>query len=403
MSATLRFVQISDVHLDSPMGGGRLRLPQEKAERRRRELREVFAAAIDLAVERRADVLLIPGDLFDDEAVRNDTVAYVIDRLAQAPRIPVVITPGNHDPYSQGSPYSAPLREAKGLPPWPGHVQVVGSTTFAPFRLPALPHASFTAMGHDRNRSVGERLLAPRLPRQEAPFQILLFHGSRDHYAPAGKLVTLPFSDAELAAQGFHYAAIGHYHDYASIEADGRIVGCYSGCPAGRSLAESGKKVVLVGELTRDGDAVHLEIEPVRLDRREVGQVQVSVQGVTHRDALLERLGKGVEAAGFSREDILLVEVSGRLARGIDPSLPADFLADRHFHITFDTSRLRPDYDLAAYLARGSATTEGRFVRELKARIDATADPDQRRLLESALYYGLDALIQKEVVPRYED
>jgi hypothetical protein len=42
-------------------------------------------------------------------------------------------------------------------------------------------------------------------------------------------------------------------------------------------------------------------------------------------------------------------------------------------------------------------------VRELKSRIDATADPDQRRLLESALYYGLDALIQKEVSPRYED
>jgi len=403
MSETLRFVQISDVHLDSPMNGGRLRLPQEKAERRRRELREVFGAAVDLAAERRVDVLLVPGDLFDDEAVRNDTVAFVIDRLARAPQIPVVITPGNHDPYSQGSPYSAQLREAKGLPAWPPHVHIVGSTRFAPFRLPSLPHVSFTAMGYDRNRSVAERLLAPRLPREAAPFQVLLFHGSRDHYAPAGKLITLPFSDAELAAQGFHYAAIGHYHDYASIEADGRILGCYSGCPAGRSLAESGKKVVLVGEIARAEDEVHLEIEPVRLDRREVGQVQVSVQGVTHRDALLERLGKGVEAAGFSRDDLLLVEVSGRLARGVDPTPPADFLADRHFHIAFDTSRLRPDYDLAAYLAKGSATTEGRFVRELKARIDATADPEQRRRLESALYYGLDALIQKEVLPRYED
>lgn len=403
MSATLRFVQISDVHLDSPMSGGRLRLPQEKSERRRRELRDVFAAAIDLAVERRADVLLIPGDLFDDEAVRNDTVAFVIDRLAQAPQVPVVIAPGNHDPYSQGSPYSAALRETKGLPAWPAHVHIVSSTTFTPFRLAALPQVSFTAMGHDRNRGVGERLLAARLPREAAPFQILLFHGSRDHYAPAGKMVTLPFSDAELADQGFHYAAIGHYHEYASIELAGRILGCYSGCPAGRSLAESGKKVVLVGEIARDGDEVSLDIEPVRLDRREVGQVQVSVQGVTHRDALLERLGKGVEAAGFSRDDLLLVEVSGRLARGVDPSLPSDFLADRHFHVAFDTSRLRPDYDLAAYLAKGSATTEGRFVRELKSRIDAAGDSDQRRLLESALYYGLDALIQKEVVPRYED
>ena len=42
-------------------------------------------------------------------------------------------------------------------------------------------------------------------------------------------------------------------------------------------------------------------------------------------------------------------------------------------------------------------------MRELKARIDAATDPEERRLLENALYYGLDALIQKEVAPRYED
>jgi exonuclease SbcD len=403
VTARLRFVQISDVHLDSRLGGGGLRLPPEKAEQRRRELREVFAAAIDLARERAVDVVLAPGDLFDDEAVGQDTVAFVIDVLSRPPRIPVVIVPGNHDPYSLASPYAAEMRAARGLPPWPPHVRIVAATAFEAFRLPELPDVSFTAMGHDRNRPIEERLLGRPLPRLEAPLQILLFHGSRDHTAPAGKMVTLPFSDAELAAQGFHYAAIGHYHDYASIEAHGRILGCYSGCPAGRSLAETGKKVVLAGEVARDGGRPRVEIEPVRLDRREIGQVQVSVQGALHRDAFLERLSAAVAAAGFTRDDLVRVEVDGRLPRGIDPYIPPDFLADRHFHVVFDASRLRPDYDLAAYLARGTSSTEGRFVRDMKARIDAAADPDERRLLEAALYYGLDALIQKEVVPRYED
>jgi hypothetical protein len=36
-------------------------------------------------------------------------------------------------------------------------------------------------------------------------------------------------------------------------------------------------------------------------------------------------------------------------------------------------------------------------------RMEAASDPAERRLLESALFYGLDALIQKEVVPRYEE
>jgi DNA repair exonuclease SbcCD nuclease subunit len=279
----------------------------------------------------------------------------------------------------------------------------VTETAFTSFRLDGLPDVSFTAMGHDRDRPIDERMLAERLPREEASFQILVCHGSRDHYAPTDKMVTLPFSDAELAAQGFHYAALGHYHSYAAIEARGRILGCYAGCPAGRSLDESGRKVVLVGELSRDDDRVSLEVEPVVLDRRQIGQVQVSVQGVTHREALFGRLEKGLEASGYGADDILLVEVTGRLPRGIDPHIPPDLLADRYYHLTFDTSRLKPDYDLGVYLRRGAASTEARFVREMKSRIDAEADPERRQILESALYYGLDALIQKEVAPRYED
>ena len=400
---SLRFLQISDVHLDSTMSGGRLRLPQEKSQQRRRELRTAFAAAVELAQERRVDVILIPGDLFDDESVSNDTVNFVIDILSRKPRIPTVITPGNHDPYSLASPYCADFRSARGLPPWPDSVRIVSETRFTPFELPELPDVSFTAMGYDRNRSIEERLLGERLPRNEAPLQLLIFHGSREHYAPPGKLVTLPFSDAELAAQDFHYAAIGHYHSYGAIEGNGRILGCYAGCPAGRSLDECGKKFVLLGEVRRDGERIEVDVEPVQIDRREVGQVQVSVQGVTHRDALLERLTVALEASGYGKDDMLLAEVGGRLPRGIDPDIPGDFLADRFFQLTFDTSRLKPDYDLEVYLRQGVDSTEARFVREMKSRIEAENEPGQRRLLESALYYGLDALIQNEVVPRYED
>lgn len=398
----LRFVQISDVHLDSTLTGGRLRLPPARAARRRRELREVFLRALDLARDRNADVLLIPGDLFDDESISTDTVNFVIDSLAAFPDLPVIIAPGNHDHYSLASPYCAELRASRGLPPWPDHVRIVSETRFTAFRHPALPDASFTAMGHDRNRPVDERLLASPLPRHEAPFQLLVFHGSREHFAPSGKMVTLPFSDAELAAQGFHYAAIGHYHSFGTVESRGRVIGCYAGCPAARYLDEPGKKFVVAGELRREGNAVQVEIEPVRLDPREVGHVRLSVHGATHRDALLDRVARGVEASGFTSDDLLLVELTGRLPRGIDPHIPVDFLEDRYFHVAFDTSGLKPDYDLQVYLRRGFESTEGRFVRDLRARIDAAGDPEERRVLEAALYYGLDALIQGEVLPRYE-
>ncbi len=61
------------------------------------------------------------------------------------------------------------------------------------------------------------------------------------------------------------------------------------------------------------------------------------------------------------------------------------------------------DYDLAIYLRPGVTSTEGRFAREMQTRLDAESDPERRKTLENALYYGLDALVQKDVVPRYED
>ncbi len=68
-----------------------------------------------------------------------------------------------------------------------------------------------------------------------------------------------------------------------------------------------------------------------------------------------------------------------------------------------DPRAVRPDHDLES-LRRGSGlTTEERFARALLERIQSEDDPDQRAVIESALYYGLDALRLREVTPGYEE
>ena len=161
--------------------------------------------------------------------------------------------------------------------------------------------------------------------------------------------------------------------------------------------------MVLLGEVTIRGARVAVEIEPVQLDRRQIAQMEIEVSGVTHRGAYLEHVEHALQASGCGEEDLVLAEVRGRLPRGIHPSIPPEFLADRYFHVEFDTSGVKPDYDLDVYLRSPPSSTEGRFVREMKDRIDEETDRDRRKILENALYYGLDALVQKEVSPRYED
>ena len=402
------FLQISDLHLDSSLQSSRLALPPDKARRRADELRAILPSACALVRERRLQALLIPGDLFDDEAVRPDTVNFVIEHLASVAPSVVVIAPGNHDFYSPGSPYNDELLRARKQQPWPGNVHVFREAAWTTREFAELPGVRFTGMAHMAGAAVGERLLERPIDRPAGPgIQILLVHGSRDNTTlPARKLRTLPFSDAELAAQGFDYAAVGHYHEQASLlSLDGRLIGAYAGCPAGRGLDETGEKVVLIGEVVREGGTGRATLEKLRLDRRVIHCVEVdcTATAITHRDALLRRIEESVAARRPAPEDLVHIRLAGSAAAGIDTRIPDRFLEDRFFHISFDASGLRPGYDLAGYRDTRVRTTEARFARELLDRIETESHPERRRLLQNALYYGLDALIQRHVEPRYED
>lgn len=407
--ASLRFLQLSDLHLDSSLQTSRLGLPQDKLRARQAELRQILPKACALARERGVGLVLLPGDLFDDEAVTQDTLNFVIEHLGNLAPIPVVIAPGNHDFYSLGSPYNDELLMARKQRPWPRNVRIFTDGRWSTLTPAEVPGVQITGMAHSANALVGERLLALPIPRGPAPnpstIGLLVFHGSRDNARiPGRKMRTLPFSDSELASQGFDYAAIGHYHDHAAITGrDGRILGAYSGCPAGRGLDEEGEKHVLIGEIVKEGSEASVSIEKVRLDRRAVRCVDVNCSGATHKDAVLRKIEEALAVREPSAEDLVHLRLTGRIAPGIDVVLPEALFEDRYFHVSLDFSLLKPDYNLERYRDAKLQTTEARFAREMLRRLDAEADPSRRRLLENALYYGLDALIQKEVRPRYEE
>lgn len=398
MTRSLRFVQLSDVHLDSVLRSSALRLPPGKRETRRSELRAVVTRARELALDHEADCLLIPGDLWDDETVSADTVAFLVDELAKAP-CPVVITPGNHDYYSPGSFYHAPYLQARLGLRWPENVYVITSPQWCSIQVPGLADVAFTGICFTTNVPITRRYLAERLPKAPNGLNILIFHGSREGHAPAGKRVTLPFSDEELLNAGFEYAAIGHYHSFSVIrDHEGRVRGAYSGCPAGRGLDECGEKVVLAGVVEPGRGAT---LEPVRLDRRTIHVVDVDCTGLPHRDAVLRLVEERVRSQTVHSDDIVYVRLTGRVSAAADVTFPDGFLADRYFHVQFDASALYPDYNLEVYRTADDDTIEARFARKLLADLDRAATDEERGRIERALYYGLDALKQGRVKPRH--
>lgn len=396
----LRFLQISDVHLGASLSTSALGLPRKKREQRQREIQGALRTACGLAKDEGVDVVLLPGDLFDDESITGDMLSEAAETLGSC-EIPVILAPGNHDFYAESSFYNPDFARSTYALSWPSNVHLIPGGGWTSFQLPEVPDVSFAGIGYTSHYDGGDRPLRMAPAPKAGMRNVLVFHGSRVDHEPPGKLKVLPFGDDDLANSGYDYAAIGHYHSYSTIQrSNGNVLGAYSGCPAGRGLDECGEKGVLLGELSSSG-TVRIDFRPV--DTRQIRDLSVDCTGIGNNRALLDRIDQERRFQSCRDSDILYVRLVGRSPQTLDPTIPAGFLDDRCFHVQVDPSGLRPDYDLEKYASGPDAeTAEGRFVAEMQRRIAAAADSAQQSLLRRALYYGLDALIAGSVTPRYE-
>jgi len=216
----LRLLHTSDLHLGA-VGRGR------------EDGLQALEAVLEATVATRADLLLLCGDIFDNNRLRDDFVAAALRLLAQAP-VPTIVLPGNHDCHGEGSVYARV--EAMGLPSnlfvlAPGREQV---------SFPALevavwgrPHVSYRDM----------RPLHHPPPRGRERWQIAMAHGHlvREPWDLQRSYLIFP---REIAESGRDYVALGHWELPYEASA-GEVVAAYSGSP---HLARQ----VLLVELGRD-------------------------------------------------------------------------------------------------------------------------------------------------------
>lgn len=386
----MKFVQFADAHLDSSISG-RLCLPADKRDVVREDIRKAVSRAFALAADIKAELLLIPGDLFDYECLRDDTTAFLTELIRRVAPARVFIAPGNHDSVRPGSPYSP----ASGIE-WPENVHIFRSAEFETVEIPELGCA-VTGIGHV-HRGVSDRLLSGEPRGQSRPQgHLLVFHGSRDGYRPSEKENVIPFSDADLCRQGFTYAAIGHYHSFGAIEDDSGVRGAYSGCIQGRGLDETGEKFVIAGEIEHG----QVRIEKIGVAERRVVSVEADVSGVQDGKALEGRVRDALNAAGVRSCDVVNVALVGRVPPGTHLNAFVPETWTEFFHVSVDVGSVEQDYDLDALCADSSAEKlRSAFVREMRRKMDTATDEEERATLRDASYYGLCALDDRKLEPR---
>ena len=113
----MKFVHIADIHFDTNFDN--LKNKKYFKDRRKEEQIQAFKKVIQYVEENDVEFLFISGDLFEQEHVKVETIEFIISEIKKIPNTKVFISPGNHDPLINNSPYV--------MFEWPENVYIFGS------------------------------------------------------------------------------------------------------------------------------------------------------------------------------------------------------------------------------------------------------------------------------------
>ena len=350
----LKIIHGADFHLDSPFSG----LTPKRAAQRRGEQRELLERLAELARKKGAGLVLLAGDLLDSERVFPETALALSKALASIP-CPVFIAPGNHDPYTDRSIWTA-LN-------WPDNVHIFRSRGLERVDLPGCTLWGRAFTGAHQETSPLEGLAVPG----DGKLHLAVLHGcvgERNGYGP--------ISPAEIAASGLDYLALGHIHQGSGLNKEGNTFWAYPGCPEGRGFDELGDKGVLYVE----AEPGQVKSQFVSLAKRRYEIITADITGPAGPlAAILEAL------PGRTSDLICRLILTGE---GPAPDLVnlEQTLAPEFYGLTLvDRTRLPRDL----WARREEDTLTGLFLRTMWEKCQA--EPDNQAL-QLAARYGLAAL-----------
>ncbi|MBQ8579136.1 MAG: DNA repair exonuclease [Oscillospiraceae bacterium] len=234
----MKILHSADWHLDTAFTGR----SEEAVRQLRKALLQVPEKVAGLCRQHGCDLLLLSGDLFDGPC--SGESLHILKKVLADVAVPVVITPGNHDFCGPNSPW---LTES-----WPENVHIFTRPVIESFALPELDcriyGAGYTSMDCPA-------LLEDFHVEGDEKYHIAVLHSD-----PVQKNAPYcPITQAQAAASGLTYLALGHVHKGGAFRA-GNTLCAWPGCPMGRGYDELEEKGVL---LVTVGQAAQVEFIPL--------------------------------------------------------------------------------------------------------------------------------------------
>lgn len=366
----LKILHTADFHLDSPFSG----LDVKQSDERRAALCSAFSTALSRAVSDGCDLVLIAGDLFDCGFVSAETVEKTFEAIGKCP-LPVVIAPGNHDPYVSSGVYSK-----RKLPK---NLHVFTSEAMERIDLPEIG-VSVHGYAFTSDRLDESPLASSSQSLSLHPENLNILCAHADLYAPISKYA--PLSPRLLEGSELVYAALGHVHKHEPPMLLGSCLTAYAGFPEGRGFDELGYGGAL--EVTVDRKTRKASAERIILSLRRYEWESLDITGASLASEAEAAIKKLIDDKGFGTGTALRVSLCGSVSPNFAPpsSLSAQELGLDLFELINETS---PVFD-AAFL-ENDLSLRGALYRELLPAL-RSEDRSERMVAAQALRIGLAAL-----------
>ncbi len=342
------------------------------AERVREERLAAAQRVVQAARDHGAEMLLLAGDVFEDNAVDRLLVRKAGEILRRFPG-PVYIIPGNHDPLSPGSVWEHPV--------WAEAGNITVCTRSEPLELetcvlfPCPLREKYSTK--DPTSWINGRAAAKPA--------IGLAHGNVEGI-PSGE-PDYPIPRDTANRRGLDYLALGHWHSLARYEdPNGECRMAYSGTHETTGFGERDSGNAILVEITRRGGPPALtSIRTGGLDWRTV---EHSVAQPCTLESLVQQLAEIAQPEStlvrMRLDGMLFPEDRGALRR------LEELLATRFLFGALEAEGLKPAPDGEGWIESLPAGTFQDAARKLRALASQPSGTDQQATASQALLQLFD-------------
>lgn len=367
-SCMLKVLHTGDLHLDTAFAS----LDERQAQIRKNEMRAAFTSMMTYARMYGMDVILMAGDIFDNQYVTRETVRLMVQEFEKFEGH-ICIAPGNHDYAGTDSVWRRTV--------FPDNVHV--------FREPKLDSVSFpelnlTVWGYGfSDKNLYDNLLRGRSVTDPAQINLLVCHCDLLTDSSSG-----PLKEADLRAFGADYAALGHWHN--PPKAGERWA--YCGCLEPRNFTETGPKGACVVEIDKDGSQSVVRMKRVRFSKRRYETGSLDVSGCVTMEEVRTLAEHWIAEKKYGEDVLLQLRFTGTTAEGL--VINPDLLGNQGLFCLKTEDETVPSLNLQALAA--DSGIRGAFYRSLEPAL-TSKDSVERETAMRALRYGLAAIAGENI------